>query len=660
MNKSPLTCIATVLIATCTLALTLALPLAPAAHGQWTQWGGPGRDFVVQLEAPLATWGDLGPTVRWLKPLGPGYSGIVVEGDRLYTMTRQGAEEVIVALSAADGADIWRRAYAAPTDQLMYVDRSYGDAPQATPMVAVGHVYGLGFTGILTAVDAERGTVAWSHNLAVDQGAGTPYFGHAASPLRVGDTVVVLAGGARAFDLRTGALRWQNREFTASYASPILVQSPAGEQLVAAVAGEVVGLSLEDGRLLWRHEHANRHKTFLNTPTVGADGTLFASAYFLGSIGLRLGADGKPEKLWELEQLQISQSNAVTLDNMVVASHNRNLMAVDLPSGEILWRERGVGRSNLVQLGSQALLLDDRGRLTMAKLSRSGFERLATVDLLEGRSWTAPTVVGSQLFARNGTEILAVDLSSSARTAASTAAGLRGGREQKSVAAPTAFTEAVSALESAARRADGEALGSALEVLASYEEQSPLAPYVYYARGFAAWQRSLWGPEGDRLQQVDRGVEALQRALDLEPHFVEAHALMAPLYSSYYRFRSPRASVVGQLGDEHLAEALERGPENPRVMTLHALDLIGSPAQYGGDPERGKAMLVEAIRRFDAAAPSTADPGPRWGPAMARVWLAQELLKEGNRAEAHRWLKESLRLAPDFALARKLLERSGQ
>ena len=217
--------------------------LSGQAHGQWRQWGGPARDFNVETDAEIDVWGEHGPKVLWLRALGPGYSGIVADGDRLFTMTRQEASEVIVALSAEDGTELWRHAYAAPTDRLQFVDKSYGDAPQATPLVSGGHVYGFGFTGILTAVNAQTGEGVWSQDLARELGTGTPYFGHAASPLVVGDTVVVLAGGAHAFDLRTGELRWKNRDFAASYASPILIESPAGLQVVAAAAGEVVGLS---------------------------------------------------------------------------------------------------------------------------------------------------------------------------------------------------------------------------------------------------------------------------------------------------------------------------------------------------------------------------------------------------------------------------------
>ncbi|MEM8934352.1 MAG: PQQ-binding-like beta-propeller repeat protein, partial [Acidobacteriota bacterium] len=177
------------------VTLCIVLGVATSAAGSWTQWGGPARDFSPQASPRLADWGEHGPRVLWLRPLGPGYSGLVTAGPRLITMTRDGADEVLVALDPDTGETLWRDAYAAPTGLLAAVDKSYGDAPQATPLVADGRVIGLGFTGVLTSAAVADGSVVWRHDLLHELQASVPYFGHAASPIRVDDTVVVFAGG---------------------------------------------------------------------------------------------------------------------------------------------------------------------------------------------------------------------------------------------------------------------------------------------------------------------------------------------------------------------------------------------------------------------------------------------------------------------------------
>ena len=638
----------------CFIAVVLAtLTPFPSAADDWSQWGGPNRNFTLERAPAIADWGERGPQKLWSRTLGPGYSGIVANGDRLITMTRREAEEAIVALSSADGTLLWEHTYSAPTADLQYVDTSYGDAPQATPLVVNGHVYGLGFTGILTCLDARSGKEVWSHDLRRTEGVGMPYFGHAASPVRVGDTVVVLAGGARAYDLASGELRWRNRDFEASYASPILVDTPAGPQLVAAAAGELVGLDPHDGRLLWRHEHANQHRTFLASPIEGGDGLIFASAYFLGSTALRLTADGGVTAMWQQPDLQVAQTNAVRIDKTVFASHNRNLIALDVTTGAIVWREAGVGRSTLLRVGDQTLLLNDRGGLTVANLDRTGYRPGATAQVLEGRCWTAPTLIGTRMYARNQTDVVAFDLGARAAAPA-----VKADAPGEAMVAPVAFQRAAREIQAAARGGDLDRLMQASRQFDPWLEDPSLGAAAHYFQGFAAWQASFLVATSERLALTDRAVESLEVAVGRDAQMAEAYALLATLYSAYYRLAPSRASVIGPIGVDHLHDALRLAPDNPRVLAIKALDTFHTPVAYGGDPDHALVLLAEAIAAFDApGAPASRVPSLTWGPAQVRFWLAQRLLADGEPARIRALLKEALTIDPSFVAARRLLDR---
>ena len=152
--------------------------LAQGARAGWPQWGGPTRNFHVEAAAIAHTWPDSGPRQRWRRPLGEGYSSILVEGDALVTMYRRGDEEVIVALEAATGATRWEHAYRAPLTHNGYFDvwlNAAGPGPYSTPLIADGTVFAVGVTGQLHALDVRTGSVKWAHDLvalfklAVDQ-----------------------------------------------------------------------------------------------------------------------------------------------------------------------------------------------------------------------------------------------------------------------------------------------------------------------------------------------------------------------------------------------------------------------------------------------------------------------------------------------------------
>ena len=48
--------------------------------------------------------------------------------------------------------------------------------------------------------------------------------------------------------------------------------------------------------------------------------------------------------------------------------------------------------------------------LHLARLSPAGLELLATASVLDGRSWTAPALVGTRLYLRDRTQIVALEL----------------------------------------------------------------------------------------------------------------------------------------------------------------------------------------------------------------------------------------------------------
>src|SRR5438132_13838531 len=98
------------------LAMAAALVSTPrrqlaAAGSDWTQWGGPTRNFMSDAKGLAATWPAGGPKRLWTRPLGEGHSSILVDTGRLYTMyrpagmseLRRSQEEVVTALDAATG-----------------------------------------------------------------------------------------------------------------------------------------------------------------------------------------------------------------------------------------------------------------------------------------------------------------------------------------------------------------------------------------------------------------------------------------------------------------------------------------------------------------------------------------------------------------------------
>ncbi len=582
----------------------------------------------------------------------------VHDGERLFVMLRRGEDEVVQALAPGDGRLLWEHAYSAPAPAAPDLDTSYGNGPNATPLVAGGRVLTLGFTGKLHALDAASGKVLWARDLREELGADLPYFGLAASPAAHDGAAIVVADGVYAFELASGETRWVNRELEGSYASPVIRERDGTAQVLIGGAGEVVALDAADGTLLWRHEHANDQRTILCTPVLGDDDVLFVSAYFKGSVGLQIAPDGRSARPLWTNGVQFSHRNALRLGDRVVGFHNATLTAVDVATGEIAWRERGLKPGNLVRAGAGLLLLDERGALHRLRVRDDGVDVLQSAPLLEGRSWTAPAPVGAHLFARNLDEIVAVDLVRSADAAVARRPSLRERFDPAAVPAPArkAFLQAKRALADAAYRGDVDALENARAAFATWTDDPHLAAPAAYYRGFASWQQALTlgrGPQA--LAYLDRAVEDLQAALARDERFADAHALLGTAYPLYWTLAPRRAAVIGVLGDDHLQRAGELAPDDLRLALFEALDLFHSPPEYGGDRARGIEELRRAAGAFAGAPAEGSGLLPDWGAAMGWAWYASSLAEEGRDAEAREAARRALALRPDFAWARTLI-----
>jgi len=410
----------------------------------WPQWGGPLRDFTVPSAAAL-NWPEGGFKELWRRPLGQGYSGIVGDGGRLYTMVRRGEQEVVVALSAADGKTLWEHAYDAPLYD--WADSSFGRGPNSTPLLANGRLVTVGFNGLAKCLDARSGKVLWSVDLFKDLHGTKLGWGYSCSPLAYRDVVILPVGGEKsaivALRLVDGSKAWAAQDFTNTYSTPKIIDVDGQDQLVIVTTEQVLGLDPTQGDLLWTFPFQNTWNS--NLPVWGKDHILFVGSYEQ-SNGLRLKrTEGKTavEELWSNNETGIRNSNVVRIGDILYASTGDSrtvVKALDVQTGKILWKERGFGLANYLALGDRLLFVDENGQLALARPDRTALHVLGKSKLfdiaetmppegmpdalqdgppvpspesgktVENRVWTAPTLVGDILFARDQKEIVAVKL----------------------------------------------------------------------------------------------------------------------------------------------------------------------------------------------------------------------------------------------------------
>ena len=369
----------------------------------------------------------------WSRPLGTGHSAIHVDEDRLYTMYRAGngrarqgpweAEEVVVALDAASGKTIWEHKYPSRRE-----DFSFGAGPHSTPLVVGNRLFTIGTNQQLFAFEKRTGKVLWSHDLIQDFGSPELLIrpvvkvGYGCSPIAYRDTIICSVGGpgqsVMAFRQSDGAVAWKSGDFLTSAAAPVLIEFEGEPQLVFLAGGTITAIRPDDGQVLWSHAHDPGNDLNCATPLWGDDNILFvSSAYKAGSRAIQLKKAGHAtvtEELWFTNRVRFMFLNAVRVGDFVYGTTGdfgpAFLTALNIKTGQSAWQHRGFGRASLLQAGEKTIIMDEDGDLALARLTPKGVTVLAQTKVFDTTTWTAPTLVGTTLYARDREKIVAMNL----------------------------------------------------------------------------------------------------------------------------------------------------------------------------------------------------------------------------------------------------------
>ncbi len=431
----------------------LAAGVLTASADDWPRWMGEKADGVWREDGIRNDLPKEGAPVVWRVPVGWGYSGPAVVGDRVYLSDYERTKgelvnnpgkavpwegkERLLCLDAKTGEEIWKFETDRP------YNLSYPGGPRATPTVVDGQVYFLGGMGHLVVLDAKTGEKKWEKDFQKDFGAGLPIWGFSAHPLVVGDTVYCVVGGkgsvAVAFDAKTGAVKWKALDARSQgYCPPSLVKIGGVEQLLIWHAESMNSLNPKTGETYWSLPLKPNYGMAVMTPQLSGN-KLFASG--IGRVGAMIELDeSKPAAkfLWRGKPktaMYCCNSTPLVVDGVIYGSDidSSNLIAASVEDGERYWEtkeptlaeeHRKGGRHGTVYLtrhepSGNFWLVNEAGDLILAQLSKDGYKELGRQHVLEptneafGRPvvWSGPAFSDKAIFMRNDKELVRVDLS---------------------------------------------------------------------------------------------------------------------------------------------------------------------------------------------------------------------------------------------------------
>lgn len=382
-----------------------SLPAKP----YWTDFRGPGRLGHYDETEILTDWPAKGLPLLWKQPVGGGYASFVIADGQAFTIEQRRDQEAVAAYDLETGRERWINSWPAE-----FRESLGGDGPRATPVWHEGRLYALGAEGELRCLDAAAGKVLWRKNILQDNGAANITWGMANSPLIVDEKVIVLPGGPNgksvvAYHKLTGEPLWRALDDRQAYTSPAVVTLAGKRQLLVVSARRAMGLTVEDGRLLWDYPWTTEYDINSAQPIVLGENRFFISAaYDHGAAVVEITPAGDrfaARAVWQNKRMKNKFNSSVLYQGHIYGSDEGILACVNAQTGEQKWKGGRYGYGQLLLASGHLVVLTESGDLVLVKATPERHQEAARFSAIEGKTWNHPAIAAGRLLVRNTTEM---------------------------------------------------------------------------------------------------------------------------------------------------------------------------------------------------------------------------------------------------------------
>ncbi len=403
--------------------------------GSWLGFRGNTHDNIVHDSKNILTsWPASGPKIIWQIDLGDGHAMPAIANGCAYLLDYDEARsgDILKCLNADTGVLRWEHLYRIKTKRNHGISRTVV-AIDSQSVVSIGpqcHVISL---------VASNGMYRWGFDMVARYGTKVPLWYTGQCPLIDNGVVVLAPAGTNVvltgINTVSGKTVFETPApggLEMSHSSIIIMTIDGVRQYVYAALGGIIGVAADGakrGTLLWKTT-AFTPSVVAPTPVPFSDGRFFMTAgYGSGSAMFRISKDAaqtwKAELLYKKDKkvFACEQQTPILLDGLLYAvlpsdgGGDRQQLACMTPDGERLWTS---GKDDLFGLGpylatadSLMVLLNDTGTLTLARVSKKGFQRLARYPLMGGKgrdAWGPMVLVQDRLFVRDSTHLYCLNV----------------------------------------------------------------------------------------------------------------------------------------------------------------------------------------------------------------------------------------------------------
>lgn len=359
-----------------------AVSVGLLAGADWLQFRGNDGTGAADGLSPPTRWSkdEDGRAVNmaWQADLpGRGVSSPIVIGEKVVVTASSGFRQDrlhVLSFDARSGALDWERQFWATGRTLCHPTMAVA-AP--SPASDGRQIYAFYSSNDLVCLDLE-GNLQWFRGLTYDYPTAANDVGMAASPVVVGDTVVVQIENkgdsfAAGLDTATGETRWRiERDRRMNWTSPAILRgaTPEEDLVLLQSPSRLTAHEPRTGRQVWSHAAGCS-----SIPSVvAADGMVFLPSGGLTALKPQPGSEAV-EVAWTEPQLGPGSASPLVHKGQVYVINSAGVLTCgDAASGKLLWRLRikGTFWATPAVAGDYLYSVNQEGLAQVVQLGKQG------------------------------------------------------------------------------------------------------------------------------------------------------------------------------------------------------------------------------------------------------------------------------------------------
>lgn len=389
------------------LACLFFLGISPKIFSDdWPRFGGIQGNFTSKEDTLVVNWDVTEPKKLWQSDVGLGYSSVIEANGMAYTQGYVGGKNIFVCLNVETGKAIWNRQFPCPKG-----DKFFKGGSRSTPLYYDEKLFILTHQGDFYSLDAKNGKILWGLNLVDDLAGIRPTWGFAASPVIIGENIIIPVGAKNAaivaLNKDDGEVIWKSGNYEIAYSTPFKIDS--SDDLGIFHGSGLSVHDLKDGKEKCFYQHTTRYGINASQPLQVGRSLLLSSAYGKGSAFVDF-SKNRPRIEWKTEKVASQMASSVYKDGYLYGIHGQagsrskfsTLFCLDTEKGKVVWDKKGFGLGTLILVKETLIILSETGEIALVNADPDQFQLLANFQALSGKdNWIPPTYANGRLHCRS-------------------------------------------------------------------------------------------------------------------------------------------------------------------------------------------------------------------------------------------------------------------